>query len=39
MFAGIGYFTIPIAVHSSPKKVISIELNPVSFGYLRKTFF
>lgn len=36
MFAGIGYFSIPIAVHSSPKKVISIELNPVSFGYLQE---
>ena len=36
MFAGIGYFSIPIAVHSSPKKIISIELNPVSFGYLQE---
>ncbi len=34
MFAGIGYFSIPIAVHSAPKKVISIEINPVSFSYL-----
>ena len=25
MFAGIGYFSIPAAVHSKPKKVISIE--------------
>lgn len=36
MFAGIGYFSIPMAVHSSPKKIISIELNPVSFGYLQE---
>ncbi len=36
MFAGIGYFSIPMAVHSSPKKVISVELNPVSFGYLQE---
>ncbi len=36
MFAGIGYFSIPIAVHSSPKKIIAIELNPVSFSYLHE---
>ena len=34
MFAGIGYFSVPIAVHSKPKKIIAIELNPVSYGYL-----
>ena len=34
MFAGIGYFSIPIAVHCAPKKIISIELNPVSYQYL-----
>lgn len=34
MFAGIGYFSIPIAVHSKPSKIIAIELNPVSYGYL-----
>ena len=34
MFAGIGYFSIPMAIHAKPKQVISIELNPVSFGYL-----
>ncbi|MFZ3383087.1 MAG: class I SAM-dependent methyltransferase family protein [Candidatus Methanoperedens sp.] len=36
MFAGIGYFSIPMAVHSKPKKIISIEINPVSFGYLKE---
>ena len=36
MFAGIGYFSIPIAVHANPKKIISIEINPVSFGYLNE---
>ncbi|TAN41881.1 MAG: class I SAM-dependent methyltransferase family protein [Candidatus Methanoperedens sp.] len=36
MFAGIGYFSIPMAVHSKPLKIISIEINPVSFGYMRK---
>ncbi|WNY24860.1 class I SAM-dependent methyltransferase family protein [Methanolapillus millepedarum] len=34
MFAGIGYFSIPIAVHSKPEKIIAIELNPVSYHYL-----
>jgi tRNA wybutosine-synthesizing protein 2 len=34
MFAGIGYFSIPIAVHSKPAKIYSIEINPVSYGYL-----
>lgn len=35
MFAGIGYFSIPIAKLSHPKKVISTEINPVSFQYLQ----
>ncbi|WNY27049.1 class I SAM-dependent methyltransferase family protein [Methanolapillus ohkumae] len=34
MFAGIGYFSIPIAVYSRPARVISIELNPISYHYL-----
>ncbi|MBW6470011.1 MAG: class I SAM-dependent methyltransferase family protein [Methanosarcinaceae archaeon] len=34
MFAGIGYFSIPMAVHAKPKQIFSIELNPVSFSYL-----
>jgi len=34
MFAGIGYFTIPMAVHSRPKKILAIELNPDSHKYL-----
>lgn len=34
MFAGIGYFTIPMAVHSKPKKIYAIEINPVSYNYL-----
>ena len=36
MFAGIGYFSIPMAVHSRPKKVTSIEINPESFSYLKE---
>lgn len=34
MFAGIGYFTLPMAVHAKPEKILAIELNPVSYGYL-----
>ena len=34
MFAGIGYFSIPIAVHSNPKEIISIEINPNSYNFL-----
>jgi tRNA wybutosine-synthesizing protein 2 len=34
MFAGIGYFTIPMAVHARPKKILAIELNPIAYRYL-----
>ncbi|MFP4558847.1 MAG: class I SAM-dependent methyltransferase [Halobacteriota archaeon] len=34
MFAGIGYFSIPAAVHSRPKRIYSIEANPQSYRYL-----
>lgn len=36
MFAGIGYFSIPMAVHSRPVKILAIELNPESFHYLKE---
>lgn len=36
MFAGIGYFSIPMAVHSRPRKIIGIEINPESFAYLKE---
>jgi tRNA wybutosine-synthesizing protein 2 len=36
MFAGIGYFSIPMAVHSRPKKIFAIEINPIAFDYLKK---
>ncbi|MDD4749980.1 MAG: class I SAM-dependent methyltransferase family protein, partial [Methanosarcinaceae archaeon] len=36
MFAGIGYFSIPMAVHARPQKIYSIELNPESFAYLQE---
>ena len=34
MFAGIGYFSLPLAVHSKPRKIIACELNPVAYNYL-----
>ena len=34
LFAGIGYFTIPIAVYSKPKKIFACEINPISYEYL-----
>ena len=34
MFAGIGYFSIPIGVHANASEVISIEINPNSFHFL-----
>jgi tRNA wybutosine-synthesizing protein 2 len=34
MFSGIGYFSLPIAVHSKPTKIIACELNPTAYDYL-----
>ncbi len=34
MFAGIGYFSIPIAKHSKAEKIYAIEINPDSYFYL-----
>ncbi len=36
MFAGIGYFTLPIAKFANPEKVIACEKNPDSYGFLVK---
>lgn len=36
IFAGIGYFSLPIAKHSRPNKIFSIELNPDAFKFLIK---
>lgn len=36
MFAGIGYFSVPIAVHRRPARVIACELNPTAFRYLEE---
>ncbi len=34
MFAGIGYFSIPIGVHSNAEHVYAIEINPNSYNFL-----
>lgn len=36
MFAGIGYFSIPMAVHAKPDKIFAIEINPVAYDYLKE---
>jgi tRNA wybutosine-synthesizing protein 2 len=36
MFAGLGYFSVPIGKIARPKKIYAIELNPVSFGFLKE---
>lgn len=36
MFAGIGYFTIPLAKHSGAELVYACEKNPQSFHYLKE---
>ena len=36
LFAGIGYFTIPMGVYSKPKKIFACEMNPVAYDYLCK---
>jgi tRNA wybutosine-synthesizing protein 2 len=36
LFAGIGYFSIPMAVYSKPKKIYACEINPISYNYLLK---
>lgn len=34
MFAGIGYFSLPMAVHSRPSRITAIEINPAAHRYL-----
>lgn len=36
MFAGIGYFTLPVAVHGGAEKIIACEMNPIALHYLRE---
>lgn len=34
LFAGIGYFTLPIAVHGRASRIYACEMNPVAYYYL-----
>lgn len=36
MFAGIGYWTVPIAKFCKPKKIFAIDKNKIAIDYLRK---
>lgn len=36
LFAGIGYFTLPLAVHSRAQRIVACEANPTSYGYLQQ---
>lgn len=36
LFAGIGYFSVPIAAKARPARVVACEANPVSFAYLQR---
>lgn len=36
MFAGVGQFTLPVAVHARPRKIHAIEINPLAYEYLTK---
>jgi tRNA wybutosine-synthesizing protein 2 len=35
MFAGIGYFSVPLAKFSKAAKIVTIEKNPTAFKFLR----
>ncbi len=34
MFAGIGYFTLPMAVYGEPERIHALEINPTAHRYL-----
>jgi tRNA wybutosine-synthesizing protein 2 len=36
LFAGIGYFAIPVAVLGHPARVVAVEKNPLAVHYLRE---
>lgn len=36
MFAGVGCFSVPIAKHSKPEKVYSIDINPDALRYMHE---
>ncbi len=39
MFAGVGQFSIPIAVHCKPERIFAIEINPTAFRFLVENIF
>jgi tRNA wybutosine-synthesizing protein 2 len=36
LFAGIGYFALPMALHGGARCVVACEINPLAFGYLQE---
>lgn len=36
LFAGIGYFALPMALHGRAQRVVACEINPVAYGYLEE---
>ncbi|HIP91187.1 MAG TPA: class I SAM-dependent methyltransferase family protein [Methanothermococcus okinawensis] len=36
MFAGIGYFSIPMAKYSRPRRIYGVEINPEAYNYLEE---
>jgi len=34
MFAGIGYFSLPLAIYQKPSKVVACEINPRAYSFL-----
>ncbi len=36
LFAGIGYFALPMAVHSKAARIVACETNPTAFHYLEE---
>ena len=36
MFAGIGYFALPLAIHAGAKRVVACEMNPLAYDYLKE---
>jgi len=34
MFAGVGYFSLPMALHGGARRVVACEINPTAFRYL-----
>ena len=36
LFAGIGYFSLPMAVYSKPQQIYTCEINPLSYQFLQE---